>query len=75
MTISDFKIVAVTKQFNTNNGWGFGGKSGKEYTLKNCSMQVGSWSYRRAPNERFNLFYIDEKTVTRQEFESKISTL
>jgi hypothetical protein len=57
------------RDYNSNNAWGFGGRRGKVYEFEgNKSMFIGSFDYRHAPSERVNLFFIDGKGVTKEEF-------
>ena len=75
MNIVQFKKVAVVETFNTNNGWGFGGSSGKKYSYKGFILSEGKWSYRHAPSESFTTFNSSSNSLTRKEFEELISNL
>ena len=49
-----FAMSYKTEQFNSNNGWGFGGSSGTEYFLDGgVSVCIGSYSYRHLPSKKF----------------------
>jgi hypothetical protein len=76
MNIAEFKKKAVVTEFNTNNGWGFGGESGKKYDYNMLTLKEGKWSYRHAKCEIFILFYDrNGLSITEQEFEELISNL
>jgi hypothetical protein len=41
-------------EFNTNNGWGFGGAIGKRYFFRNGSkLTIANACYRHLPSQKF----------------------
>jgi hypothetical protein len=39
-------LTNVVEDFNTNNAWGFGGASGKKYTINQTTVTVAQASFR-----------------------------
>jgi hypothetical protein len=65
-------LALSSKTFNTNNGWGFGGGYGTEYTLKNnVVIRTGKACYRHAPPSAFIAIYFEGKRIIDT---SKLST-
>lgn len=42
------KLGATVEEFNTNNAWGFGGGTGKRFTVGDCVVSQGVASTRHA---------------------------
>jgi len=59
MTLIDILNLAVkVTDFNTNNGWGFGGGFGKEYTFANgVTLRKGTACYRHIKSHGFIAVY------------------
>lgn len=76
MTIAQFISRATVEEFNTNNGWGFGGSIGREYTYDRLTIRRGRYCYRHAPSEAYTSYYErDGGQVTEREFEQLIAEL
>lgn len=59
MTVQEFKQNAVVTEFDTTNGWGFGGGIGKMYTIGRYHIREGKAYYRHAPSHKFTAYYIE----------------
>lgn len=70
MSIKQIKEKAIeVRNINTNNGWGFGGKMGKEYILpegKKCF--IGQFCYRHCRPSKVEEYYINGVSVSRSTF-------
>jgi len=65
MTLNEILALAVNiEDFNTNNGWGFGGAYGKQYTFANgVRLRKGTACYRHLPSHQFIAVYKDDQRV------------
>jgi hypothetical protein len=65
MTLNEILTLAVKKQdFNTCNGWGFGGGIGTEYTFANgVTLRKGTAYYRHIKSHAFVAVYKDGNRV------------
>ena len=55
MAVSELKKISISSEsYNSNNGWGFGGKSGTRYYFivgdDTTYMEIGKYSYRHLPS-------------------------
>lgn len=59
-----------SENYNSNNDWGFGGKSGKMYYFEDPDLQFfkGKFDYRHAPSERVELYYYQGAAVEETDF-------
>lgn len=75
MTLVEFKKVAIKKDYNTNNGWGFGGAMGKTYELGEMYFKDVKICYRHTGTTVDKSYYIATKQVTKVEFENTLNNL
>ena len=74
MTIAQLKKKAKsTREYNSNNAWGFGGKSGVWYTFEELDgkikeMFIGKFSYRHAPSSNADSFWLGSESVSKKVF-------
>lgn len=75
MTLAQIKAKATSSEdYNSTNGWGFGGWVGKILHFPNgCKMYTGKWYYRHtSPSKVESYWNADGNEVTKAEFEKLI---
>lgn len=79
MTIQQFLAVAQTQKIDTTNAWGFGGSVYTLYTHQGFEMEFemkkGRAYFRHLSPESFTNYYINDKEVTKKEFEQALQAL
>tara|TARA_R110000868_G_scaffold392714_1_gene663497 strand:- start:949 stop:1203 length:255 start_codon:yes stop_codon:yes gene_type:complete len=71
MTLAEFKSKSEVEEFNTCNGWGFGGSFGKRYTLGKFYLRDSKGSTRHQGtynNSRYSVEGLDGVDVSRAKF-------
>ena len=65
-----------SENYNSNNDWGFGGKSGKMYHFEDPDLKFfkGRFDYRHAPSERVELYYYQGRSIEKVEFLEVLET-
>jgi len=64
--LEDYLPGTHREEYNSNNAWGFGGASGRKYTIKtepNIVLTIATASHRHLPSNKFYRITVDGTIV------------